>query len=134
MQTLLYMLIQRAGTGMLPPPGFSTPPWEILARHWANLHAPPEPAVILGPELITLGHDDCEDQDLMDEHKFAVHGRTFGWDNESPARVIAVGRFKVDWRPVTNSEFESFWRKRDDISLPKSWCLENGDLKVHLLQ
>src|SRR6266576_679620 len=134
MQTLLYMLIQRAGTGMLPPPGFSTPPWELLGHNWANLHTPPEPAVILGPELIMLGHDDCEDQDLMDEHKFAVHGRTFGWDNESPARVIAVGRFKADWRPVTNREFELFWRKRDDISLPKSWCLENGELKVHPLQ
>ena len=131
MQTLLYMLIQRAGSGILPPPGFSTPSWELLAHHWANSPAPPEPTVILGPELITLGHNDGEDQDHTDEYKLAVHNHTFGWDNESPARVVTVGRFKAEWRPVTNREFEVFWRKREDISLPRSWCLENGELKVH---
>ncbi|KAF8198039.1 DUF323 domain-containing protein [Pholiota molesta] len=36
-ETLLYMLIQKAGCGgTLPPPGFVVPPWEDLAAQWRS--------------------------------------------------------------------------------------------------
>ena len=124
------MLIQRVGTGTLPPPGFSVPPWELLAHQWENLPTPSERTVMLGPEAITLGHDDCEAHDNMEEKKFDIHGHTFGWDNESPPRKVNVGRFRAEWRPITNGEFESFWRDNENIPLPRSWCLVDGEVKV----
>ncbi|KAK2464199.1 hypothetical protein APHAL10511_003656 [Amanita phalloides] len=132
-ETLLYMLIQCAGTGTLPPPNFTPPPWGLLVQHWANIPAPIEPTVIIKPNIITLGHDDCEGYDGIEDVKFAVHGHTFGWDNESPARSVAVGRFEVEWRPITNGEFESFWRMRENVPFPKSWCLENGEVKIRTI-
>ncbi|KAF8629899.1 hypothetical protein AX15_003254 [Amanita polypyramis BW_CC] len=132
-ETILYMLIQRAGTGTLPPPEFSVPSWELLAHQWANLPTPSEPTVVLGPEAVILGHDDCEADDDMEEMRFAVRGHTFGWDNESPSRKVNVGRFRVEWRPITNREFESFWRENKNIQLPKSWCLVDGEVKVRTI-
>ncbi|PFH46722.1 hypothetical protein AMATHDRAFT_153991 [Amanita thiersii Skay4041] len=132
-ETLLYMLIQRAGTGTLPPPGFYIPPWELLVKQWSAIPRPSTPSVILGPETIVLGHDDCEGEDKREDKMFDVDGHTYGWDNESPIRHVAVGRFRVEWRPISNGEFEEFWRKNDNVPIPKSWCLENGDLKVRTL-
>ena len=43
------MLIQRAATGMLPPPGFATPPWEALAAQWDAAPLPLTETVQLGP-------------------------------------------------------------------------------------
>ncbi|KAJ7188576.1 C-type lectin protein [Mycena filopes] len=90
-ETLLYMLIQRAGTGTLPPAGFVAPPWDLLKLQW---DATPPPST-----------DAC---------------REYGWDNESPARQVAVGKFKAAWRPVTNKEFLPFWRA-GKAELPRSW-------------
>ena len=59
------MLIQRAGTGMLPPPGFAPPPWDALAAQWDAAPAPTTPTVQLGPCTLTLGHDDQEPDDLL---------------------------------------------------------------------
>ena len=136
-QTLLYMLIQRAGTGMLPPPGFSIPPWATLAAQWDAIPPPATPTVTLGPCTITLGHDDQEPDDLNPalEHDVAAH--EFGWDNESPARAVHVGAFRVEWRPITNGEFEAFWRGagRGVVDMPASWVADpedNGDGEVRV--
>ena len=57
---------------------------------------PCSPDVIFSPATITLGHDDSEAED--DSHGIAqdVIGHTFGWDNESPTRVIEVGASELN--------------------------------------
>ncbi|OSD01960.1 hypothetical protein PYCCODRAFT_1368312 [Trametes coccinea BRFM310] len=131
-ETVLYMLIQRAGSGMLPPPGFASPPWEALAAEWDTIPPPTTPTVTLGPCELVLGHDDQEPDDLLPalEHDVAEH--EFGWDNESPRRVVQVGKFSVEWRPVTNAEFEAFWRGagKGKVDMPASWVEEDGEVKV----
>ena len=59
-QRLLYILIQRAGTGMLPPPGFAVPPWKHLAAQWDAIPPPMTPYATLGPCTLTMGRDDQE--------------------------------------------------------------------------
>lgn len=78
-QTLLYMLIQRAGTGTLPPPGFTPPPWSELAASWdAGVRAPSTPTVTVGLATITMGHEDSEGDDLKPEVTYQVDGHEFG--------------------------------------------------------
>ncbi|RPD52159.1 hypothetical protein L226DRAFT_574902 [Lentinus tigrinus ALCF2SS1-7] len=135
-ETLLYMLIQRAGTGMLPPPGFAIPPWATLAAQWDTIPPPATPTVTLGPCTITLGHDDQEPDDVTPELERDVAAHEFGWDNESPARAVHVGAFRVEWRPVTNGEFEAFWRGagKGVVSMPASWVEEeDGEVRVRTL-
>jgi formylglycine-generating enzyme required for sulfatase activity len=126
LQTLLYMLIQRAGTGALPPPGFTVPPWTLLSQQW-DAHPPPLTAtVVLGPAEVVLGHNDSEADDIVNvsvDHEF-------GWDNESPARGVLIGGFKVEWRPVSNDEFWAFLKTGGAVGLPKSWVEEQGEIKV----
>ncbi|KAL1750928.1 C-type lectin protein [Schizophyllum commune] len=146
-ETLLYMLIQRAGTGTLPPPGFTPPPWDLLKAQWDATPVPAAPTVTLGPATITLGHDDSEGEDFAcecgdDESQHAedvarqyteydIANHEFGWDNESPARAVQVGAFRAEWRPVTNGEFEVYWRKSvGKVPMPKSWVEEDGEVKV----
>ncbi|KAL1696034.1 C-type lectin protein [Schizophyllum commune] len=140
-ETLLYMLIQRAGTGTLPPPGFTPPPWDLLKAQWNATLAPATPTVTLGPATITLGHDDSEGNDFAlksegedcEEHHTEddiIH-HEFGWDNESPARAVEVGAFRAEWRPVTNGEFEVYWRAGEGkVPMPKSWVEEDDEVKV----
>ncbi|KAI0829181.1 C-type lectin protein [Trametes gibbosa] len=130
-ETLLYMLIQRAGTGTLPPPGFALPPWDALAAQWDALPQPVTPTVTLGPAELVIGHDDQEPED----EGASVTDHELGWDNESPRRVVQVGKFSVDWRPVTNGEFEAFWRGagKGKVEMPPSWVEENGEVKVRTL-
>ncbi|KAF7349800.1 DUF323 domain-containing protein [Mycena venus] len=80
-ETLLYKLLQRAGTGTIPPPGFTPPSWESLAETWNSASEPDSEssAVTLGPTTITLGHDDNEADDALAGD---VAGHEFGWDNE----------------------------------------------------
>lgn len=127
------MLIQRAGMGTLPPPGFAPPPWSALAAAWdANVRAPSTPTVTLGPATITLGHDDCEGDDLDPELTHRVDGHEFGWDNESPARQVEVGRVRMAWRPITNEEYLAFWNAggRDQVEFPPSWVSGEKGIKV----
>ncbi|EPQ54993.1 hypothetical protein GLOTRDRAFT_60878 [Gloeophyllum trabeum ATCC 11539] len=132
-ETLLYMLIQRAGTGTLPPPG-PVPPFEALARQWAATPPPATRTVTLGPATVVLGHDDQESEDLLEENALSVEGHAFGWDNESPRRAVAVGRVAFEWRPVSNAEFRAFWEERGaEIQMPASWVLDAGELKVRTL-
>lgn len=128
------MLIQRAGSGTLLPPGFAAPPWVDLAAQWSSIPSPDSPMVLVGPASLTMGHDDSEGDDKLPHLEADVKGRTFGWDNESPCRVVHVGAFRAEWRPVTNGEFETFWReaRKDQVQLPKSWVMneEDGSVKV----
>lgn len=131
-QTLLYMLIQRAGTGTLPPPGFVTPPWADLAEQWDTIPSPSTKTVSIGPATLILGHDDSEGDDALPEFELKVQGHTFGWDNESPARTVTVDAVQISWRPITNGEFEAFYNGpgKGTVAFPKSWLMEDSQIKV----
>ncbi|TDL20052.1 hypothetical protein BD410DRAFT_751462 [Rickenella mellea] len=130
-ETLLYMLIQNAGCGTVPPPGFTTPPWELLAAQWNALPEPSTPKVILGPTKLVMGHDDSELADL-EEPEAGVYEHVYGWDNESPRRVVEVGKFMIEWRPVTNGEFYEFWKAEGNevVRMPRSWRLVDNEVFV----
>ncbi|KAF9464118.1 DUF323 domain-containing protein [Collybia nuda] len=134
-ETLLYMLIQRAGTGTLPPPGFTVPPWESLAASWDEASTPNSRLVTLGPATVSLGHDDPEASDTDLALATDVDGHEFGWDNEHPRREIHVDEFKISWRPVTNGEFYEFYtgEGKGKVQLPASWVQERGETKVRTL-
>lgn len=127
-ETLLYMLLQRAGSGTLPPPGFTPPPWSSLATTWDSAPLPKMETVTLGPETVTIGHDDSEADDLASE----VAGHEFGWDNEHPKREVHVDKFRIDWRPVTNAQFHEFYvgAGKGKASFPSSWVEVNGEIQV----
>ncbi|CAK5262132.1 unnamed protein product [Mycena citricolor] len=128
-ETLLYMLLQRAGSGTLPPSGFVTPPWESLAEQWDSEPAPHNSSIVLGPEMVVYGHDDLEDEDdaVAGDHEF-------GWDNEHPKRQTQVGQFRIEWRPVTNGQFYRFWTTTsEDVALPASWVEVDGEMRVRTL-
>lgn len=149
-QTLLYMLIQKAGCGAtLPPPGFVVPPWEDLAAQWALNPTPATATVLVGPATLVMGQQDSEADDFVrlsgpaeDGAKqprmdvLAEAGHTYGWDNESPARRVQVGAFRASWRCVTNGEFAAFWRTNNgSVERPRSWVLlGDGDAeeKIHV--
>lgn len=125
------MLIQRAGSGTLPPPGLTAPPWAALKAQWAQIPPPSERVVALGPAKVVIGHDDSEADDLATELADTVSTHELGWDNESPERTVDVQRFKIDVRPATNGEFYAFWKAQrgtdGEIEWPASWvCDEAG--------
>ncbi|KAF8636197.1 hypothetical protein AX17_003685 [Amanita inopinata Kibby_2008] len=140
-ETLLYMLLQRAGTGTLPPPGFGVPQWTVLAETWNAAPPPSSDRVVLGPETVVIGHDDVDADDDAAGGGDVTH-HEFGWDNESPQRTIQVGRFAIEWRPITNGEFLEFYlgggdrdgqgqgQSQSQVELPASWVVENGGYKV----
>ncbi|KAF8798917.1 DUF323 domain-containing protein [Phlegmacium glaucopus] len=132
-ETLLYMLVQRAGSGTLPPNGFITPPWTSLAEDWNTAPALQSKTVTLGPATVSLGHDDKEADD--DDPRSLVEGHEFGWDNEHPKRQVDIGPFKIEWRPVTNGEFYQFYTGagHDKVSFPASWVDHGGLTKVRTL-
>jgi L-histidine Nalpha-methyltransferase / hercynylcysteine S-oxide synthase len=140
LETLLYMLLQRSGTGTIPPPGFIPPNWESLAEGWDEAPLPKESSVILGPETVTIGHDDFEEEDA----KMGAEGvgeHEYGWDNEHPKREIEVGKFRIDVRPITNGEFYEFyvgeaakvWKGKEKVQLPASWLEKDGEIHVSFL-
>ncbi|KAL0069089.1 hypothetical protein AAF712_003775 [Marasmius tenuissimus] len=134
-ETLLYMLLQRAGTGTIPPPGFAVPDWNSLSEHWDHLPLPDEPTVKLGPATVVLGHDDPEADDKLPEKETKITNIEYGWDNEHPKREAQVGEFRIEWRPVTNGEFYSvFKERRDKFELPASWVeRRGGEVQVRTL-
>ncbi|KAJ6585392.1 DUF323 domain-containing protein [Mycena capillaripes] len=130
-ETLLYMLLQRAGSGTLPPPGFTPPPWESLAETWNSAPEPESSTVTLGPTTITLGHDDTEAEDAFASD---VAGHEFGWDNEHPKREAHVDEFRIEWRPVTNGQFFKYYVSQDgEVSFPASWVQVDGEIHVRTL-
>ncbi|KAF9562588.1 DUF323 domain-containing protein [Agrocybe pediades] len=131
-ETLLYMLIQRAGTGTIPPPGFIAPSWTSLANAWNQAPKPASKTVTLGRATVTLGHDDKEsDDDITTD----ATTHEFGWDNEHPKREVHVKQFKIEWRPVTNGEFYRFYtcEGKDKVQLPASWVQDGDEIKVRTL-
>ena len=135
-ETLLYMLLQRAGTGTIPPPGFAIPDWNSLSEQWDHLPLPDEPTVKLGPASVTLGHDDPEADDKLPEKETDIADVEYGWDNEHPRQQVQVGEFRIEWRPVTNGEFYSvFKQRREQFELPASWVEHErgGEVQVRTL-
>ncbi|KAL0960797.1 hypothetical protein HGRIS_005816 [Hohenbuehelia grisea] len=138
-ETLLYMLLQRAGTDTIPPPGFTVPPWSALADTWNSSPAPATKTVTLGPASVTLGHDDAEADDDHPELASQVVDHEFGWDNEHPKRTAEVKRFAIEWRPVTNGEFYKFYKEHDKedskhkVQFPASWIESDGEVRVRTL-
>jgi len=134
-ETLLYMLLQRAGTGTIPPPDFFKPNWESLAAAWDATPTPTCETVVLGPATVTLGHDDVEAEDNNPDKVRDVDGHEYGWDNENPKRTVEVQQFEISWRPVTNGEFYEFYlgQGKDRIELPASWVVEDGVVQVRTL-
>ncbi|KAG8923205.1 hypothetical protein FRC01_013058 [Tulasnella sp. 417] len=130
-ETLLYMLIQKAGDvdGTLPPPGFAKPQWETLQKLPAWSQALPTSTVTLeGGVEISLGHDDIEAEDNFDQVNSPTH--EFGWDNESPKRTTKLGEkaVKIETRPILNREYYDFWvkeRKDGGFALPGLWVLDS---------
>lgn len=123
------MLLQRAGTGTIPPPDFIPPNWASLAEIWDAAPKPAIPTVTLGPATVSLGHDDLESDDSDPVKSLQVDGHEFGWDNESPKRDAYVEKFRIDWRPVTNGQFYDFYKNggQDKVSFPASWVKHNGE-------
>ncbi|OCH87672.1 hypothetical protein OBBRIDRAFT_735792 [Obba rivulosa] len=134
-ETLLYMLIQRAGTGILPPPGFAIPPWKTLAAQWDSVPAPTTPYLEVGPCTLLMGHNDQEPDDLEPALAAAPAGHAFGWDNESPKRAVELAGFRIEWRPITNGEFLAFLRGpgKDRVAFPPSWVEDAGAVQVRTL-
>lgn len=122
------MLLQRAGTGTIPPSGFIRPNWDVLVKSWDAAPEPESPTVQLGPTTVTLGHDDDE----ADDHLLYTPDHAFGWDNEHPQRQVNVGKFRIDWRPVTNGEFYLFYLAEGKglVQRPESWVEVAGELQV----
>lgn len=133
-ETLLYMLIQRAGSGTIPPLGFTVPPWESLAVEWNAAALPKDRTITLGPAEVVLGHDDAEEKD--EEVADDVRRHEFGWDNENPRHVVHVPKFEISWRPVTNGDFYAFYKgkgKDMNVERPASWVEEDGVMQVRTL-
>jgi len=77
-----------------------------------------------------MGHNDCEGDDFTPGIAGAVGGHAFGWDNESPARVVEVKPVKMEWRPVTNADFISFYKSNKHVGLPASWVETDEGIQV----
>jgi formylglycine-generating enzyme required for sulfatase activity len=123
------MLIQRAGTGTIPPSvgGFATPCWESLAEVWNATPDPSSATVTVGPATVELGHNDFEAED----DSLDVKDHEFGWDNEHPKHKVDVSEFRIEWRPVTNGQFYEYWKAAEGkVPMPKSWVMQNGNVMV----
>ncbi|KAG2101110.1 uncharacterized protein F5147DRAFT_581772 [Suillus discolor] len=128
-ETLLYMLVQCAGTGTIPPPDFSPPHWEFLAAQWQRAPKPAVATVEIGPSTVTLGINDIEAEDTDPAKRCDVAGHIFGWDNESPTRQVEVKAFRIEWRPVTNGDFYKYYKGvgQGRVKFPASWEDRNGE-------
>lgn len=128
------MLLQRAGSGTIPPTGFTIPPWESLLASWDAAPKTSSPTVVIEATTITLGIDDVEADDIVKAQD--VGGHVFGWDNESPPRQAFVDAFRISWRPITNGEFSKFYTDagKDKVSFPASWVkYGDGEIGVRTL-
>jgi formylglycine-generating enzyme required for sulfatase activity len=107
--------------------------WAELVKQWNVIPTPVHPSVTLGPEVIVVGRDDNELDDHTDDNSRANY-HNFGWDNESPCRNVEVGRFKVEFRPITVKEFYEFWvggaDERVSVNLPANWVEDGRKIKV----
>ena len=126
-ETLLYMLLQRAGSGTIPPLDFSKPDWTSLAASWNAAPSLDQGTIILGFDTVTIGHDDDEEKDALSDNIQLPDDYEFGWDNENPKRTVQVHKFEISWKPVTNGEFYEFYLScnKDKVEFPASWVIED---------
>ncbi|KAE8190706.1 hypothetical protein CF335_g6287 [Tilletia laevis] len=154
METLLYMLVQSNHT--LPLPGFTAPDFAALGAEWDAIDAriggaETRQALVRfeQPEDVRVGHDDVDKDDHQvvvdpaESTRRAGEGEDewiarlnallgqpeFGWDNESPARMVSTGKFAIRSTPITNEEYLEFYNglpsseARQD-AFPPSWYVE----------
>jgi formylglycine-generating enzyme required for sulfatase activity len=128
------MLLQRAGTGTIPPPDFTPPNWTSLTKIWDAAPQQISPTVTLGPATVSLGHDDFEADDTDPIKSTEIEGYEFGWDNEHPKRDVYVEKFSIEFRPVTNGQFYDFYQSagQKKVKLPATWVEVNGETCVGL--
>lgn len=123
------MLIQRAGSGTLPPPSFAQPAFESLKEQWDKdyqefYNSSASGAVLISSGAVVLGHDDVEAEDATVPFD---PRHDFGWDNEHPSRTVQLPSFRISWRPITNGEYFAHWsdpeknKGEDEIKMPASW-------------
>ncbi|KAG8763227.1 hypothetical protein FRC11_005338, partial [Ceratobasidium sp. 423] len=135
-ETLLYMLIQRAGSGTIPPATI-VPDWKTLAKVWdAEIRASSNvPTLVrIGPSEVTVGHDDFESEDASAPEGWES-SYEFGWDNEHPKRSISIGSVDVSTRPITNGDYLAFLSKSrlGEKDLPASWVRVKDEIHVRTL-
>ena len=114
LETLLYMLVQSTQTR--PPPGFPTPDFEALAQAVEQQPSDSDKWVTITPTVaLKIGIND--DEENVDDV------RSFGWDNEKPARDLGVtAPFKVSKRPISCGEYIDYLAKSGQSEhIPKSW-------------
>jgi len=107
----LYILIRKADSSCsetLLSPGIHTQVWSELVKQWNTIPAPVHPSVELGPEVISVGRDNYESDVHIVDETVDVKSLNFGWDNEKSCRQVEVGRFRVDFPPITIEEFTGF--------------------------
>ncbi|EJT79063.1 hypothetical protein GGTG_04152 [Gaeumannomyces tritici R3-111a-1] len=110
LETLLYMLLQ--SDKALPPPGSRAPDFEQLAAKAEAGRVTNQWFEIPATEL-TIGLDDPESGTDLD--------RDYGWDNEKPARLVKVGAFQAQARPITNEEYAKYMYHEGVDRMPASW-------------
>lgn len=136
-ETLLYMLIQKAGEdgGTRPPPGVPPPDWEALQIQWnrrKELESTQETKVTLGPCVVSVGHDDLEADDYQSETLYGEE-HEFGWDNEHPKRDLEVKKFTIERKPISNGEYHQFWSTKEGTKPPASWIVKDSVVQVRTL-
>ncbi|CAE6423296.1 unnamed protein product [Rhizoctonia solani] len=136
-ETLLYMLIQRAGAGTIPPATI-VPDWKTLAKDWdAEVRATSNAPALLrvGPVDVTVGHDDFESEDTSAPEGWQS-SYEFGWDNEHPKRTVSIGGVDISNRPITNGDYLAFLSKESRLGekdLPASWVRVKDEIRVRTL-
>ena len=110
LETFLYMLIQ--SKRILPPPGTDRPDFKALAEQ-ARQRRVENKWHRIPTQKIKLGLDDAEN--------YLGPDRFFGWDNERPARTVAVRAFEAQSRPISNGEYAHFLEATHKNSVPASW-------------
>jgi len=82
-----------------------------------------------GPEMVSVGRDDCGVGDYIVGERKDVKSHDFWWDNENPCRQVEIGRFRVGFRPIPIKEFCEFWVGGVNV-LPANWVEDDGEIKV----
>ncbi|KAG0005925.1 hypothetical protein BGZ65_009870 [Modicella reniformis] len=134
LETLIYMLVQSPNT---LPPSSLTVPWTMVGSSSSSSSSPswvpPASWISVDPStldksILSLGHNDSEVQDLLENKKYALDSE-FGWDNENPLITCKSppSAFKVQSRQVTNSEYliylEATAQLKDKNCIPVSWIM-----------
>ncbi|KAF9326530.1 hypothetical protein BGZ91_001890 [Linnemannia elongata] len=146
LETIIYMLAQSPNTA--PPPSIPAP-WAVrksAADGTSSSEAPLSPSTVspatwfsinpaqLNKDIISLGHNDLESDDLTDAHNEDLT-TAFGWDNEHPlvtSRPLP-STFEIQSRQVTNSEFLGYLKSvgvtgkslQGHEKTPASWLIQD---------